>query len=71
MQKRFHMNGLDGQTPVMVEHHYRETLESIRKSDTRFKRRRIQEVLQAYPSKIQVGVVYERGYNRNLDPVRL
>lgn len=55
MQTRFHMsNGV-----VMVEHHYRETLEHIRRNDPRFKRRRIKSVCQAYPSLIQVGVVYE------------
>lgn len=55
MQQRFHMQ----KGGVMVEHHYRATLENIRKHDPRFKRARIQSVLQAYPSQIAVGVVYE------------
>lgn len=59
MQQRFHMH----KGSVMVEHHYRETLEAIRRNDPRFKRARIKDVLQAYPSKIQVGVVYERDSN--------
>ncbi len=54
-QGRYHMqkNGL------MVEHHYKDTLKNIRKTDRRFKWARIIHVLQCYPSKIQVGVVYE------------
>lgn len=55
MQSRFHVdNGV-----VMVEHYDYKALKTIRQSDPRFKRRRIKSVLQAYPSQILSGVVYE------------
>lgn len=54
-QMRYHMdNGF-----VMVEHTEREVLEQIRKNDPRFRRRHIIETVQMYPSRIDVGVVYE------------
>ena len=55
--KRFHMN----KNGLMVEHHYRETLESIRKTDARFKGAHIKDVLQLMPDKCRVGVVYQIG----------
>ena len=57
MQARYHMHS--HRQGVMVEHHYRETLEAIRKADARFKHQRIAHVIQACPSQIRVGVVYE------------
>jgi hypothetical protein len=59
MQTRFHMdNGV-----VMVEHHDYKALKAIRRSDKRFKRRWIKSVLQAYPSQVMSGVVYEMNTN--------
>jgi hypothetical protein len=55
MRERFHINN----GVVMVEHYDYKALEAIRRGDERFKRRRIKSVLQAYPSQIEVGVVYE------------
>ena len=55
MVTRWHMEN----ESVMVEHCDRTVLEAIRRTDARFKRRRIQSVLQAYPSRVEVGVVYE------------
>jgi hypothetical protein len=53
-EQRFHMNnGL-----LMVEHTDKKALEAIRKTDPRFKRKRIRQVLQCYPSQIKLGVVY-------------
>jgi len=43
----------------LVEHYGYKALAAIRHSDERFRRRRIKSVLQAYPSQIEVGVVYE------------
>lgn len=54
-QGRYHMQ----KNGVMVEHHYRKTLEAIRRTDTRFKRARIKHVIQCKPSSVRVGVVYE------------
>ena len=53
-QVRYHMQ----KNGVMVEHHYRETLEAIRRADARFKRARIRYVIQCKPSAVKVGVVY-------------
>ena len=52
--KRFHMQ----KAGLMVQHHYRETLEAIRKTDRRFCRARIRDVLQLAPDRCKVGVVY-------------
>ena len=57
MQLRWHMKSVNRRW--MVEHHFRETLEHIRREDRRFRRARIRQVLQAYPSRIRVGEVYE------------
>ena len=57
MKARYHMHSL--RHGIMVEHYYRETLAAIRKADARFKYQRIQHVIQACPSRIRVGVVYD------------
>ena len=57
METRYHMQ----KQGLMVEHHFKVTLEHIRKLDKRFKGARIKSVLQAYPSKIKTGVIYELG----------
>lgn len=54
METRFHMQN----DVAMVEHTNIDVLRQIRKYDGRFKRRRIKEVLQAYPSQIKIGTVY-------------
>ena len=46
---------------LVVEHHYRETLEAIRKTDRRFRRARIFDCLQLMPDDCQVGIVYRYG----------
>ncbi len=50
---RYHMN----KNGLLIEHYYRETLESIRKADSRFKGCRIRHVLQMIPQDVPVGVV--------------
>lgn len=52
--KRFHMQK-DG---LMVEHHYQDTLRSIRKTDRRFRYAHIRSVVQLMPSQVKVGIVY-------------
>lgn len=67
MQARFHMRNTA--LMLIVEHHHRETLEHIRKVDKRFRGRRIKNVLQAYPSKVRVGVVYQLTYGDGSQPI--
>jgi len=44
---------------LIVFHTARERLERIRKDDTRFKGAHIKEGLQLFPSRIELGAVYE------------
>lgn len=57
METRWHMENRE--LWIMIEHTDKSELERVRREDPRFKRRRIKSVLQAYPSKIELGRVYQ------------
>ena len=61
METRWHMNSTDGRW--MVEEIDQDWLKEIRRTDRRFFRARIKSVIQAYPSRIMLGAVYERTYH--------